>query len=282
MDILNNFRIACCICIVGLFLASCEEVLDVELPYEQRVVLNHFVLLADGIAAADTQSVRNQFELTRTINVNGDDSELNVRDASVILTSKRGSVIANQKEPGRYEYNPHQIAGYGDSVSITVRSGEMTATSATFIPKPPRLDTATSYVQRAGQEGFGEYVYHIEIIPDSNTVYYIFSGGRFNPEEGVAYLLPGNVYMYGDDKPKQTANGNVLLVGSTYTGTDADSINIRVYAVDKTYQRFLDSRFGNNDISFGFGGTNPYFNVKGAGIGAFYGMTTKRFTLKLR
>ena len=94
--------------------------------------------------------------------------------------------------------------------------------------------------------------------------------------------LPGNVAI--SDRASQVASEGVITLEGEYFIYDnyQDTMAVEVVAVDKTYERFLDSRYGsNNDISFGFGGSNPYFNVQGAGIGAFYGLSTRIVKLKI-
>ena len=85
MDFLKKSLSILFVCVLALAATSCEEVLNVELPYEERLVINHFVQTFNRSQVTDTNEVVNMFELTRTAKINSTDSSLAVSKAIVAV-----------------------------------------------------------------------------------------------------------------------------------------------------------------------------------------------------
>ncbi len=263
-------------CMFALTLIGCEEVVNVDLPYDKRIVVNAFLgrgsdtivwlsqtLPVDAAVSVESASLRNA---TVTIEVDG----------QVVQCPPVDTL------PGGYAL-PRLTSWAGKSATLRVKAQGMDAVARTTVPPMPEIIRLQA--RRAEQpddwEPGGGRMYVVEAIVRMYQPGVVWvqndDFGRFEPYDIVPmeFWTPYNAVRRGD-----TTNLEQVAVPlfSTYVNDNdpysrlPETLRVRLNHADENFIRFLDRPRGGSNDGFGFGGANPYFNVTGQGIGLFVGV----------
>jgi hypothetical protein len=249
---------------VALVCGACEQTLDVDLPYEKKLVVDGFII-ADSSDVVYTRSI----SLTKTIPVLDDPNTAikDVLDGRIWIDDGDTTIELKSVVSQRLFENPRAVGTwYGRTITATAQGEGLTAVATTRIPSQPEVlsiqlvDTLTSW-------GSAEKALVMRIVVDGGTVNWIGSDSR-----GV-YATPMSLYDAVYASAKQSFEKDTMVIRSRlYNLYGEDSVNVAVYSADGIYLRYLQSPYGDGSDPFGFGGVNPFFNVGGDGIGLLIGV----------
>lgn len=258
---------------IVLILLGCEQTLDVDLPYDKRLVLDGFVI-ADS-TQGDSQSVVVSIMLTKTIPALEDEVDQGylLRDAQLRMTVD-GTEFPCRPGSERFFDNPIEAKSWhGREVRIVAQGEGLTATALTRIPSEPVI-LQVRHVDSAQPWG-SRYTYiGIRAVVDGGSVVWAQQPeGRF----GLDVLFPMSIsadYVVSSASPSMKDTVEVWM--PLFRNVDESTVAYRLYVAEPTYARYLRSPYGDNSDPFGFGGVNPFFNVTGDGIGLMIGVAARR------
>lgn len=264
----------CAMAAMIVILAACEQNVDVELPYQERIVVNGFV----GIP--NTGSIPRHIHITRTLPplADADTTRLRIADVTAEIVH-RGIEYQLQPTPDPTQLRvPVEAEQWvGDTVSIRVRGGGMTALATTYIPARPTIHKVT--VADSITE-WGSDIKRIRVTVQSEFGSSIIAwlGGRV-PLEFVypmsvwerPILVPG---------PRRAGIGEITIDMDYYSSGTHEQIPLYVYAMDGAFARYRSS-YTSGGGPFSSGGSNPWFNVSGDGIGMFVGASVTIDTVRI-
>jgi len=253
------------ILVMGLVVCACEQTVDVQLPYDKKIVINSFVgrtVWDDHAWISKTMPFGEKVTNDNSV-INNAIVKIHWRDTTYDLTydaSQRG-----------YDLPPADNRWQGDSLTMTVDWDGLHAEATAKVPKEPIIHEVFCYESINDTTVF-RIVIDASVYPGIVTWSQDF--GRDFPEvlspmefyENSPYSLP----MLSESDTNMIRIRQ--FVGWMYTDElqTGDEIEITFWIADREYERYLMDRYSNGDEGpFGFGGSNPYFNVKGDGIGLF-------------
>lgn len=265
----------CGAAVLLVVLMACEQNVDVDLPYQERIVVNGFV----GIPSA--LSIPRHIHITRTLPplADADTAQLRIADVTAVIVHKGIEYqLQPTPDPTQLRMPAEAEQWVGDTVSIRVRGGGMTALATTYIPARPTIhkvtvvDTTTEWgsdiklIRVTVQGEFGSAI--IAWLDRSYPVELAYPMSVWVPP----ILVPG---------PRRAGTGEITIEMAYYNrGTD-EQIALYVYAMDGAFARFRSS-YTSGGGPFSSGGSNPWFNVQGDGIGMFVGASVATDTIRIQ
>lgn len=267
--IVNEF-VLCIVCILAstLVLQGCEQVLDVELPYEEKIVVNAFVGYTWGVA---------WISKTMPIGMDVNRQSAAIMDAEVRMKWQDSVyVLGKDYTGGSFTFPDADSRWLGDSLTLTVDWRGKHAESRSRMPELPIIKKV--YIKPRQQQYSNSDIYAV-VEARAGTIVWVEYGVARLPEAPMAYRC---CFFNVEGEPAGTTQEIDLYVMSNYNdyqpGTE---IELSVFAADRVYNRYLTERKMKHDDPFNFGGTNPPFNVTGDGIGLFIPVATQAQTLVL-
>jgi len=259
--------------LIVFLVLGCEQTVDVDLPYDKRLVLDGFVI-ADS-TPVDSLAVFVSLMLTKTIPTldDEDDQGYLLRDAQLRMTVD-GTEFPCRPGSERFFDNPIEAnSWHGKEVRIVAQGEGLTATALTRIPSEPvilevrHIDSVLPWGSRYTYIG-------IKAVVDGGSVVWAQQPeGRF----GLDVLFPMSIsadYIISSASPSMKDTVEVWI--PLFRNIDESTVKYRLYVAEPTYARYLRSPYGDNSDPFGFGGVNPFFNVTGDGIGLMIGVAARR------
>jgi len=225
---------------MGLFLISCEKVIDVELDtVEPRLVVDASI---DWIR--NTSGNRQKIKLSTTTGYYNSDFP-GVSGASIVITNSANTDFNFVENPGTGEYicNNFQPA-LGENYTLTISLNGETYKATETLTGAPEIEDHIAQNNNGGMSGDEIEItyYYQDNINEKN--YYVFS----NKSPHIAFPQ----YKVQDDE-----NNNGGLNPIYYSDKDlaaGDVINIKLIAVSKRYYdyfRKILNASGNDDNPFG-------------------------------
>jgi len=254
-----------------LVLAACEQTIDVELPYQERIVVNGFVGREEA-----TWGIPPTVHITRTLPPldQTDTSRMRIDDVEAVITH-RGTEYRLAKGSHTLMRLPAESSQWaGDSVILRVRGGGMTAASTTYIPKRPEIVSA-NVVDFTTDWGETIKGIQLNIRAEAGSCVFTATTERFSSYGYYPMSLPMSLSQVPVVVPGQRGTGMtdiVLDVPLRYRFDSGDSVQVVLYAMDGVYERHRSS-YAPGGGPFSSGGANPWFNVTGDGIGMFVGVS---------
>lgn len=244
-------------------LAGCEQTVDVDLPYEERIVILNYL-------GRDVDSL---VYISKTVPIGVDPSPAAAAldDAEVLLSIDGAAPVRLERHlplPGAYRVpQPELLVGH--RLRLMVNALGRTAWSETVVPANVeilghRIDERPSRWNPGGTER--HWMVHVRTPP--GTVAWATLYGDYYTASPYA------TYLYGarDERDRQP-DGTVLIdAGEVNTAGPDDMVAVIVNVADEALLRYLDRPHGDNQDPFGFGGVNPYTNVEGDGVGLLVGI----------
>lgn len=260
--------------LAALLLTSCEQTIDVDLPYERRLVINGFIIADSGVIRTAGMS------LTKTVPVLTEIDSMNVlvNDARMWIASEDRRLLMTQNTMPQYFSYPDVVETWqGRTVTVLAEGEGMSARATTRIPRSPRLLSAV-IVDSVSPWGSEYKILQASIEVDGNTVSWMSRSSFYTFID-----FPLQVYwpVVAADPTAATLD-TITMREDLYSGGPEDSVDIDIYCADGVYLRYLRSPYGDGSDPFGFGGVNPYFNVEGDGIGLAIGVAAIRRRIAVR
>jgi hypothetical protein len=263
------------IAMAALLISSCEQTIDVDLPYARRLVFNGFII-------ADSGTIRTAgMGLTKTVPVLDviDSANVVVNDAKMWIRSEDRRLLMTRSSDPKYFMFPEVVETWqGRTVTVIAEGEGLTASATTRIPLSPRL-LSTEIGDTVYPWGDAYNVVKASIEVESGTVawcesYAFYSATFFNPLD----------WQWGVTSSVQHASGldTIVVRREVYISDTTEYLYIDIFCADGIYQRYLQSPYGDASDPFGFGGVNPYFNVEGYGIGLAIGVAAIRRRVAVR
>lgn len=257
---------------VALMSSACEQTIDVDLPYQKRLVFDGFVLADTG--TSQTMLIR----LSKTIPVLADPDSTSTRpiNARMWMETESGSVDLVQREGGSLFEMPvgfRQL--FGQTVTIKGTGDGMAAEARTRIPNMPTV-LSTRFIDSITPWGSTITSAEVRVVVDGGTVVWLESWG-FRSSSVTPMAMYEAVYV----SAKPAGQRDTMNVrGGTTVRYGSEEAEITIYSADGVYLRYLQSPFGDGSDPFGFGGVNPFFNVMGDGIGLAIGVSAVTATAR--
>lgn len=252
-----------------LFIQSCENVIDGELPYEEKLVIK--CILEKG-KPTDYIFIGKTLSPMYTENYYGEIPDIIVEDAVGYISDSEKSYNLEYKGNSIYKA-VDLVPKEGETYKLNVSWNGHIATSTTFIPTNPVI-VSVKIVERGGKD----YVEQVGII-------------KFKGQRNASYIPASLSKLYG-----YYNYGNPILMRSNSSSDTAEVeiTNIWDYERDKymsmelmsfppEFLDFYNSKYqgGNSpDGIFSTSGINVKWNIKGAGIGLFLGQNTLPFDIE--
>lgn len=257
-------------------LAGCEQVVTIDVPYREQLVINTFV------GQDDTTRIQIQRTLPTGVQPTFENSvvlggriTLSWNGQTVTLTEDRTMGLHVLEGVALPDHVP---------ISLDVQAGSMRATSTTTIPSPVDLISMEAVDTTLGGGRHGKrIVARLRLEPSTVAWMTTKSTARYIES------MPTTPFLVDDndlaDTTGQQAGGIVELRSrSIYTNvssTGPDSLDVAIWIAGRPFLDFVESKEGGFN-PFGFSGRNPKFNVTGDAIGAFFGVrrVIKRIRIK--
>ncbi|MBI2793867.1 MAG: DUF4249 family protein [Ignavibacteria bacterium] len=244
------------ILVIFFILTACEQVIDVELPYNKKIVVNAFVGDEFGVAW-----------ISRTVPIGTDASSQSsaIMDAEVKMKWQDSIYILGKNYSSNTFLFPTVDSRWqGDSLTLMIDWSGMHAASTARMPKPSKIKKV--YL-KPGEDPYDvSYLYAVIEVDAGVVVWTDYSIWR-QPEAPMGF---GRIPFFFEGDPDGVMREIEIYIMSNYNDVQPGSeIELSVYTADRVYNQYLKNRYHNNNEPFTFGGTNPQFNVTGDGIGLF-------------
>lgn len=263
------------IAMAALLISSCEQTIDVDLPYARRLVFNGFII-------ADSGTIRTAgMSLTKTVPVldEVDSANVVVADATMWIRSEdRQLLMTRSSDPKTFMFPDVVESWQGRTVTVIAEGEGLTASATTRIPQAPRL-LSTEVIDTASPWGGSYKIMKASIEVEGGTVSWMTEGNMFRS----AIDFPLSMYwpvVVAD--PHSATLDTIMIREEIFAGGSTDSVDIDIFCADGAYVRYLQSPYGDGSDPFGFGGVNPYFNAEGDGIGLAIGVAAIRRRVAVR
>ena len=240
-------------------LSSCEEVVtDVELPYEEKIVVDGMIIAGERIAVRITRTVPPLEEPTEENTYIEVDSAYITADGEKHHLIITGSFYVNELEPEA-----------GKEYELDVFWNGLHARAKTFIPQKADIDTVTERKDHSGGDQTNLYA---EFRPQMNCVY---QAGWRNGYHGNQGFITSGPYELADT----SGSGKLrMYFGHYYDYMEEKQVRGFIAAYDKAFGEYYRTRPGDFDSGLiGFQGGSTIWNVEGDGIGIFIGVNVKDF-----
>lgn len=272
----SGVRRSIALSLMTVVLAGCEQVVTIDVPYREQLVINTF------IGQDDTTRIQIQRTLPTGVQPTFENS---VVLGGRVTLSWNGQTVALTEDPtaGMYILDAPILPDHVP-ISIDVQAGSLHASSTTTIPSPVDLISveAIDTVRAPGIRG-KRIVARLRLQPSTVAWMTMKSTARYIES------MPTTPFLVDDndlaDTTGQQAGGIVELrsrsIYSTVSTSGPDSLDVSIWIAERPFLDFVESKEGGFN-PFGFSGRNPKFNVTGDAIGAFFGVRkiTKRVRIK--
>lgn len=255
-----------CAVVAMLVLTACEQTIDVQLPYQERIVVNGFVGMDET-----TGGIPPTIHITRTLPPldQTDTARMRIDDVEAVITHRGADYPLAMGSHTLMRLPAESSQWAGDSVTLRVRGGGMTAFSTTYIPKRPEIVSATvvDFTTDWGETTKG---IQLNIRAEAGSCVLASTTDRISFYDAypmslwqVPVVVPGS---------RGSGMSDLVLGVPAYTVASGDSVQVVIYAMDGVYERYRSS-YAPGGGPFSSGGANPWFNVTGDGIGMFVGVS---------
>lgn len=268
-------RTSTIVSLLVLVLLGCEQTLDVDLPYDKKLVLNGFILV-DSTRVNDTRMIV-PIMVTKTMPTlfSGPLEDFAVNGAKLAI------IVDGQEYPCRFSSNrffttPDESQTWFTRTAKVVAQGEgMYAEAYTRIPSEPKI-ISVDHVDSTMPWGSTYTLLRFRTVLEGGTVAWVELS---NEVRGLDVVFPmGMPNDYVISNAHESTMDTVDLWMSLWQLDRNTTITYRVSVADPAYARYLRSPMGDDSDPFGFGGSNPHFNVSGDGIGLMIGVAARRGT----
>ncbi|MBU3742815.1 MAG: DUF4249 family protein, partial [Candidatus Kapabacteria bacterium] len=253
----------------------CEQNVDVDLPYQERIVVNGFVSSSWSTPSTPT------IHITRTLPplATADTARLRIADLMATMTHQGVDYPLMVEADGMRVRIPVEAEQWtGDTVMLNVRGAGMLARAVTYIPVRPVI-TASSVSDSTTEWGAEIKRISLTVRSEAGSCI-VVSIGRDIPMEYdfpmSTWQRPGLVAGTRRDSMTEMTM-TIPYWGSLVSG---ESIPVAVYATDGAFARYRASYTAGGG-PFSSGGSNPWFNVQGDGIGMFVGASVVTDTIRI-
>ncbi len=235
-------------------LIGCEQVVELELPYEERIVVNGYIGLSYDSA----------LYISRTLPVGevATWEKAAIREALVTLRhgAEEFQCLPDPEQIGRYMLPLADSSWYGTEVTLEVRAGGLYTWVTTVIPKPTPVISAKVTFSESVRASLTATV-----VAAPNTA--ISVGTAQTPFQVLQDTLLFKLHTF---RGTQVALHDVTF-RPLYGRFEGDSIVVALTTYGRDQVRALDNAGSRGESVFGFAGSNPFYNVEGDGIGLFLG-----------
>lgn len=261
--------------IILVVLISCEKAVDVELPYEKKIVI---------LGKISTDELNTKLQISKTLPplqpTNYDYSEdARIFDEEISFTKNGEDVNINRYED-TFEYYVYDYFESGDNIRIEVNHDGISAFCETRIPDEFEIDSVYYTVETSRNVFFSEFEHEISVycIVDAEPGY-CYHGGYGYIWQGLFLdrYYSDDLFLPNDFSDKLHIKAATLYEYSTDEDYTPDQIfDDYVFFVDKLDQPYYNyiktkERADNDFELFGFSGMNTVGNIHGDGIGVFVG-----------
>ncbi len=265
--------------IAAIFIfTSCEQVVDVELPYVEQLAVRG--IIEEGEPITDLYISKTLHPLENYDYM--DESNYYVSDAQVSLEVNGEVFQCNYNKESKYEC-PGYIPKAGDKIKLNAKWNSKEVTAETVIPDS--IDVV-------------KYEYDIYKTPYDDDGENLRIYAYLKPQDGYAYA---GTWKYNQDN-YDYASYRYPLVRSTLTNSEGlikvkcfdesnwiinfgefkdwnellEYIEIKIIIYDEAVYDFYTNSddYYDDDFLFGSSGQNPDWNVEGDGFGIFVGKNT--------
>ena len=243
--------------IVLLLITSClsTEVVEVELPYEDYIVVQGTLKkdsLFSGVRFTKTLSLNEPYDINN--------AEL-INVTAYLLMDETVTIPLHYTENGLYlPLYPHTVKG-GCSYELYAQHSETKIYSRTYVP-----DSIIVNKSKLTSEGF----IRSEVKAKSNCVY----GSLWEIFQSYPAVSASEFFSIvpNEDNNNQFIDVRTTLVPDEYLDM---TLYVRVYAFDKFYRKYFQSKGNNRSDSLFSNVTSPNWNINSSTptvIGLFIGM----------
>jgi|GEM_PF-1338082 len=264
--------------LIAFFTSSCEQTVDGDLDFEERLVI-YGILEAGGYI--------DSIYISKTLPPLQDAfaAQSYVYDAKVSIWLN-GNPYNTTSDGNRY-YNRSVKLNIFDTVRIDVEWKDHLATATTVVPPLPEIDYLSGYIDTRNNpwDDFpSKSLYFYAHLKSTNMDYYYLAGesweieqdrARYNPVAGPGEVFQDKIPLYYDSYFSIYINPwdpNPSTIDSVQQITRPFFIE----AYPNEFGAYWRSRYNDNgfDGPFSVGGLNPVWNIKG-GIGIFFARSVK-------
>jgi len=248
-----------------VLLAGCEQVVTIDVPYREQLVINSF------IGQDDTTRIQIQRTLPTGVQPTFENS---VVLGGRVTLSWNGQTVALTEDPaaGMHVLDASLLPDHVP-ITIDVQAGALHASSTTTIPSPVDL-ISVGAVDTTWSSGMRGKRIVARLRLQASTVAWMTTKSTARYIES----MPTTPFLVDDndlaDTTGQGPDGIVELRSrSIYTNVSTsgpDSLDVSIWIAERSFLDFVESKEGGFN-PFGFSGRNPKFNVTGDAIGAFFG-----------
>lgn len=259
--------------LIMIALSSCEQTVDVNLPYEEQLVVK--AILTEGIATKNIYVGKTLPPLEYT--GWSEQSKYWVNDAVVTL-EVNGKIYQCTYRDSSYYQCFEYIPKVGDEIKFSAKRKDYEAYASTVIPDTVNVEKYDYKIvtDRWDEESLKIYAY---FKPSSNNVY--IGLWKFNIGDIIQ-----NYYYPEIIKSKPVNNEGFVVLNffdeseNGYFWYNSDNWNGRIQnvvcvidAYDEAYYEYFVNydNYYDDDFFFGSSGQNINWNVKGRGFGVFVG-----------
>ncbi len=259
---------------------SCEQTLDPDVPYVERIVVQAY------LDAGDTAP---SVSITRTIPLNApvDESGSWIADVEARIESADGTWPLRYDDSGRYVADG-LIVTAATRYTLKASWNGHTVVSNTTVPPRPAIDTAwpadgtlERYVHDGGDD-FG-----VAFRPAANAVYAVETSATLADSSGNGGRIPLTGWIDELYEPRDTAaDGTIRAVIHPYLEfVDQSATDLTLYYTVRAYDEpFVDFwntyGYGGDEDAFSTGSDHVRWNVTGDGIGLFMGRSSTTVTIR--
>ncbi len=240
-------------------LLSCEQTIDVDLPYERLIVVNTFV----------GRTVDSLAWISRTLPATEEATFENaaIMDASVKMYW-RDTVYQLSAVPTRRGFllPPLDARWQGDSLRMVVEWGGMRAESNARMPVAPTI-IKVSVEPKKGAPAYRTIVVTLRTRPGCVIWLEYSRSSQERADPPMDTFLSYRVVPGDPADPEQEIT--VDTGDNYYLGPRVRAFEVMVCTADAVYAKFLDEPRRDSDNPFSFGGASTFTNISGHGLGMF-------------
>lgn len=281
----KNMKKIILISISIIFLISCEQDVDFDLPYKEQVVISSVLFNDLGLTEYPYISKNYSFvHIGRTIPPldKGDTNNSLIKDANVRIINDDEVFQLSYSLLG-YWVNENFIPEEGETYRIEVDYKGKTTSAETTIPKLDyKIESITkTYLKRKDWDNtyYHSYFFYANISTRMNDFAFFVSEDDYLTR---SYYYGSVLYTYTKLQKKEF---EVAIFGVEFddlkdTMNFSQKVKYRLDFFDPAFERYWDTQDLGNEESgiFGGGGLNIEGNIKN-GIGFFYGSNPKTDSL---
>lgn len=264
------------ICLLPLFLllCSCEQTVDVDTPYVERLVVSGVLQTGGPLRVSISRTLPLDRPIDRSASWIGD------VNASVVIdapggTSARVPLVYSGDSSIYTTDQPLEVVA-GNRYRLEAEWKSLRVAASTTAPFPIPIDSIwLASREHPYEEGADVYTFVVRFRPIGEQIYRLaydltdFGGG-------------GSISFFGRDvikRRKDTLSGGYIdLMFEGYLEIDPKSVDAILHTFDEPYYDFYTTYYLDTfgDGAFSGGSDLTRWNVEGDGIGLFVGQATTR------